>query len=142
MWGISDLALNRAGTALYGVSGLDDSIVSFVRDPATGTLAFAEAAEVPNPRGLALTADGSRLFVGSSPAAAIDSFRLGPGASLHFLGCLTWSPKAVGPCARAHARNGKVQKLGYTGINSLAIAGGSLYAAAGRDSALSRLRIR
>ncbi len=142
LWGISEIALNRAGTALYGVSGLDDSIVSFSRDPATGTLTFAERAEMPDPHGLAISKDGSRLYVASPPDAAVNSFRLGPNASMRFLGCLTWSPKAVGPCARAHAKNGKVQKLGYTGFNSVAIAGSSLYAAAARDSALSRLRIR
>lgn len=142
MWGLSDIALNRAGTALYGVSRLDDSIVSFVRDPATGTLTFAERAEMPGPHGLAISNDGSSLFVASPPDAALNRFRLGPGGRLHFLGCLTWSPKAVGPCARARAKNGRVQILGYTGFNSLALAGGSLYAAAARDTALSRVRVR
>jgi DNA-binding beta-propeller fold protein YncE len=142
LWGISEIALDRAGTALYGVAEDDDSIVSFSRDPATGTLTFAEGAEVPGPRGLAISPDGSRLYVASPSDGAIDSFRLGPGAGLHFLGCLTWSRKAVGPCARAHAKNGRVQLLGYTGFNSLALAGGSLYAAAGHDSALSRVRVR
>ena len=142
LWGLTEIALNRAGTALYGVAGDDDSIVSFSRDPATGTLTFAEAAEMPEPHGLALSKDGASLFVASRPDAAINRFRLGPGASLRFLGCLTWSPKAVGPCARARAKNGRVQRLGHTGFNSLALAGGSLYAAAGSDSALSRLAVR
>jgi 6-phosphogluconolactonase (cycloisomerase 2 family) len=142
MYYIEEIALNRAGTALYGVSRVDDSVVSFVRDPATGTLTFGETAEMNAPRGLAVSGDGSRLYVASPPDGAIDSFRLGPGAQMHFLGCLTWSPKAVGPCARAHAKNGRIQRLGYTGFNSLALAGDSLYAAAGRDSALSRLRVR
>jgi 6-phosphogluconolactonase (cycloisomerase 2 family) len=142
LWGISEIALSRDGTALYGVAGDDDSIVSFSRDPATGTLTFAERAEMPGPHGLALSQDGSSLFVASRTDAAVNRFRLGPGGHLHFLGCLTWSAKAVGPCARARAKNGRVQTLGYTGFNSLAIAGGDLYAAAGRDSALSRLRVR
>lgn len=139
---ISEIALNRAGTALYGVSRLDDSIVSFVRDPATGTLSFAERAETQSPRGLAVSKDGSRLYVASPPDAAIESFRLGPGGGLHFLGCLTWSRKAVGPCGRARARNGRPQILGYTGFDSLALAGGALYASAAHDSAISRLRVR
>jgi DNA-binding beta-propeller fold protein YncE len=142
LWGISEIALNRAGTALYGVSGLDDSIVSFSRDPATGTLTFAERAEMPDPRGLALSKDGSSLFVASPPDAALNRFRLGPAGRMHFLGCLTWSPKAVGPCARARAKNGRIQILGYTGFNSLALVGGDLYAAAARDTALSRVRVR
>jgi len=142
LWGISDIALNRAGTALYGVAGDDESIASFSRDPATGTLAFAESAEMPGPRGLAISKDGSSLFVASRPNAAVNRFRLGPNASLRFLGCLTWSPKAVGPCARARAKNGHVQILGYTGFNSLALAGSSLYAAASRDTAVSRFRVR
>jgi 6-phosphogluconolactonase (cycloisomerase 2 family) len=142
MWGISDLALNRDGTALYGVAKDDSSVVSFSRDPATGTLTFAEQAEMPGPHGLALSRDGSSLFVASTPDAAVNRFRLGPGGRMRFAGCLTWSRKAVGPCARARARNGRVQILGYTGFNSLALAGGSLYAAAGRDSALSRFRVR
>jgi hypothetical protein len=97
---------------------------------------------MPKPYGLALSKDGSSLFVASRADAAVNRFRLSAGGRMHFLGCLTWSPKAVGPCARARARNGRVQRLGYTGINSLALAGSSLYAAAGRDTALSRLRVR
>jgi DNA-binding beta-propeller fold protein YncE len=142
LWGISEIALNRAGTALYGVAQDDDSIVSFVRDPATGALTFAERAEMPDPRGLALSRDGSSLFVASPPNASLNRFRLAPGGRLHFLGCLTWSPKAVGPCARARAKNGRVQKLGYTGFNSLALAGDSLYAAAAHDTAISRVAVR
>jgi DNA-binding beta-propeller fold protein YncE len=142
MWGLSDIALNRGGTALYGVAGDDNSLVSFSRDPTTGTLTFAERAEIPDPHGLAISRDGSSLFVASPPDAAVNRFRLGPGGRLRFAGCLTWSRKAVGPCARARARNGRKQILGYTGFNSLALAGGSLYAAAGRDSALSRFRVR
>lgn len=142
LWGLSEIALNRAGTALYGVSRLDDSIVSFSRDPATGVLTFAEVAEIPEPRGLAISKDGSRLYVASPPDAAVNSFRLGAGGDMHFLGCLTWSRKAVGPCARARAKNGRNQILGFTGFNSLALAGDSLYAAAARDTAISRLRVR
>ncbi|MGD9734820.1 MAG: lactonase family protein [Solirubrobacterales bacterium] len=142
MWQLTEIAVNSAGTALYGVSKDDDSVVSFSRDPATGALAFAERAEMPKPRGLALSKDGASLFVASPPIAAVNRFRLGPGGRMRFLGCLTWSRKAIGPCARARARNGRRQILGYTGFNSLALAGSSLYAAAGRDSALSRLRVR
>lgn len=142
IWGISEIALNRAGTALYGVAADDDSIASFSRDPATGTLTFAERAEMPEPRGLALSKDGASLFVASRTNASVNRFRLDPGARLRFLGCLTWSPKAVGPCARARAKNGRVQILGYTGFNSLTVAGASLYAAASRDTAVSRFRIR
>lgn len=142
LWGISNIALNRAGTALYGVAEDDEAIAAFRRDPATGTLTFAESAEMPGPHGLALSKDGSSLFVASRPDAAVNRFRLAADGSMHFLGCLTWSTKAVGPCARARAQNGHVQILGYTGFNSLALAGSSLYAAASRDTAVSRFRVR
>jgi 6-phosphogluconolactonase (cycloisomerase 2 family) len=142
LWGLTEIALNRAGTALYGVAQDDDSVVSFRRDPATGALTFAEQAEMPAPRGLAISKDGASLFVASRGDAGVNRFRLGANASMRFLGCLTWSPKAVGPCARARAKNGRIQILGYTGFNSLALAGGSLYAAASHDTAISRLRVR
>lgn len=142
MSGISDLALSRDGTALFGLSPGDEAVASFARDPASGALSFAGATEVTEPRGLALGGDGRSLLVSSPPLAAIDRFALAPGGGLRFAGCLTGSRKATGPCARARAKSGRVQRLGFEGFGSLAVVGGDLYAAARGGSALTRLRVR
>jgi DNA-binding beta-propeller fold protein YncE len=92
------------------------------------------------PRGLAISPNGRSLFVGSRGDAAIDRFRLTPGGGLRRAGCLTADTAAVGPCARARARarSGKLQRLGFDGFNSLAVIGHNLYAAAGDGSSISR----
>lgn len=142
MFGIAEIALDRDGTTLYGLSSVDQAVTTFTRDPATGALTFGGRDEVSEPRGLALSADGRSLLVGSPALAAIDRFDVAPDGGLRFAGCLTGSRKAVGPCARARARNGRVQRLGFESFSSLAVAGGDLYATAKGGSAITRLRVR
>jgi 6-phosphogluconolactonase (cycloisomerase 2 family) len=170
MDGLSEIRISPDGTGLYGVSTYDDAVTAFSRDPLTGALSFSSClsgdsvlgkpfgvpdpcADLPTaaphadgsgfskPRGLAISGDGRSLFVASSVEAAISRFKLSPGGGLRFAGCLTRSPRAVGRCARAHGRGGRVQRLGFEGFNSLAVAGHDLYASAGGGSAVSRFAI-
>lgn len=142
MFGIAEIALGRGATTLYGLSSTDQAVTAFSRNPATGALSFSAVTEVSEPQGLALSADGKSLLVGSPALAAIDRFAVSPAGRLHYAGCLTGSRKATGPCTRARAKSGKVQRLGFESFSSLAIAGGDLYASAKGGSALSRFRLR
>jgi 6-phosphogluconolactonase (cycloisomerase 2 family) len=165
--GMAEIALSPDGTGLYGVSTYDNSVSAFSRDPVTGTLSFASClsgdselgkdfavpdpcgdvpAAVPHssgsgltkPRGIAISGDGRSLFVAAPGDAAIDRFRLSAGGGLRFASCLTGALKAAGPCTRVHAKGGKLQRLGFEGFSSLAVAGHDLYASASGGSAVSR----
>jgi 6-phosphogluconolactonase (cycloisomerase 2 family) len=167
MYEMRELAIAPDGTGLYGVSTFDNAVAAFARNPATGRLSFASciAAEsnlgkevgvrdpctkVPStdatgdgsglsePRGLAISRDGHSLFVGSRGDAAINRFRLTRGGGLRLAGCVTDGTGRAGRCTRARAPGGKPQWFGFDGFDSLAIAGKSVYAAAGEESAVSR----
>lgn len=142
MFEMGEIALSANGRTLFGVSPYDQALVSFARDPATGTLTFADRIDVSRPGALAISGDGRDLFVSVPGLSAIDRFAVSPGGGLHFAGCLTVSRRATGPCTRARTKGGRRQRLGFQGVGSLTVAGNSLYAAASGDSAISRFRIR
>jgi 6-phosphogluconolactonase (cycloisomerase 2 family) len=145
MWLIDRLAISRDGRSLYGVAKGDNAVAGFSRDPGTGTLTFlGSEPALDQPRDLALAPSGRRLYVASSRDSAILRLARDPGSGdLSFGSCLTARrevARPAGPCALALGRGG-VHQLGFGGLNSLALSGGSLYAAAGQQSAISRFAI-
>ena len=125
--------------------GGDDAIAGFSRDPATGTLTYLGAEQALNePTDLALSPSGRSLYVAARGDSAIVRLARDSGSgALSFSGCLTAKREAARPagrCALALGRGG-VPQLGFGGLNSLAIAGGGLYASASRQSAISRFAI-
>lgn len=99
------IVISRDGRRAYVTAGLDQSLTTFARDPATGALTFAgclssnERAthcrqvstgrhvldEVGSPL---LSADGRYLYAAASRAATIDTFRIGAAGQPSFAGCL------------------------------------------------------
>lgn len=167
--GLHEIAVTPDGTGVYGVSPFDAAIFAFARDPVSGRLSFSscitgerdpaktgtgpcatlttatrkgDGSGLSTPRGLAIGEDGRSLFVGSPGDAAIARFRLTQGGGLHWVGCLTSRKEAVGSCARAHAKGGGPQRLGLRGLDSLAVVGHDVYAAAGSSSSVSRFSFR
>ena len=168
MYEMREIVIAPDGTGLYGISTYDDAVAAFARDPATGKLSFASCigaesdlgkefgvpdpctTEVPStnavgdgsglarPRGLAISPDGRNLFVASLGDATINRFRLTPGGGLHLAGCITDGSGRASRCPYARTPGGKPQWFGFDGLNSLAVAGHSLYAAAGDGSSISR----
>ncbi len=145
IWLIERLAISRDGRSLYGAARGDDAIAGFSRDPATGALTYIEAeAGFDEPTDLALSPSGRSLYVAARGDSAIVRLARDPGSGvLSPSGCLTAnreSARPAGPCALALGRGG-VPQLGFAGLNSLALAGGVLYASASRQSAISRFAI-
>ncbi|MGV1047758.1 MAG: lactonase family protein [Solirubrobacterales bacterium] len=99
------IVISRDGRHAYVTAGLDQSLTTFARDPASGALTFAgclssnESAthcrqlpvgrdvldEVGSPL---LSADGRYLYAAASRSATIDSFRIGAAGRPSFAGCL------------------------------------------------------
>lgn len=167
--GLHEIAVTPDGTGVYGVSPFDAAVFAFARDPVSGRLSFSSCitgerdpartgtgpcatlatatrnghgSGLSRPRGLAIGEDGRSLFVGVPGDAAIARFRLTQGGGLHWVGCLTSGQEAVGSCARAHAKGGGPQRLGLRGLDSLAVVGHDVYAAAGTSSSVSRFSFR
>ena len=150
LWLVEALALSGDGRHLYGVARGDDAVAGFSRDPATGTLTFlGTEPALERPGGLAIAPDGRSLYVSSASDSAILRLRRDPGnGDLSFTGCLTGRRepgRPAGPCTLPRAGGGGggggAEQLGFGGLNSVAVAGGGLYAAAGRQSAISRFAI-
>jgi DNA-binding beta-propeller fold protein YncE len=167
--GVHEIAVTPDGTGVYGASFFDNAVFAFARNPVSGRLSFSscltgerdsartgsgpcsrlptatrngDGSGLSSPRGLAMSEDGRSLFVGSPGDAAIARFRLAQGGGLHWVGCLTSRQEAVGSCARAHAKGGGPQRLGLRGLDSLAVVGHDVYAAAGKSSSVSRFSFR
>ncbi len=145
MWLIERMAISRDGRSLYGAARGDDAIAAFNRDPATGALTFLGAVPgLDEPTDLALAPGGRSLYVTARRDSAIVRLARDPGGgALSFSSCLTSRPTAARPagsCTLALGRAGAHQ-LGFGGLSSLAIAGGSLYATATDQSAVTRFGI-
>jgi 6-phosphogluconolactonase (cycloisomerase 2 family) len=145
LWLVAALALSGDGRYLYGVANGDDAVAGFSRDPATGTLTFlGTEPALERPGSLAISPNGRSLYVASATDSAIARLRRDPGSGdLFFADCLTGrreSARPAGPCTLVDGRGG-AQQLGFGGLNSLAVAAGGLFAAAGRQSAISRFAI-
>lgn len=99
------IVVSRDGRHLYVTAGLDESLTTFDRDPATGGLTFAgclsgndratHCRQVSTGRrvldGISsplLSPDGRYLYVAASRAATIDSFAIGAAGKPSFAGCL------------------------------------------------------
>ncbi|HET6996968.1 MAG TPA: beta-propeller fold lactonase family protein [Solirubrobacterales bacterium] len=145
LWLVDGLALSSDGRYLYGVAKGDNAIARLSRDPATGTLTFlGTEPALDRPRSLAIAPDGRSLYVASARDAAILRLRRDPGSGdLSFTSCLTGRPEAARPAGRCTLVQGRggAQQIGFGGLNSLAIAAGGLFAAAERESAISRFAI-
>lgn len=145
MWLIEQLAISDDGRFLYGLSRGDDAVDVFGRDPATGALSFLEVQPAgAKPTDLTLTPSGGDLLVAAAGDSAIVRLGRDPATgALSLTSCLT-ARRAVapptGPCKLATGRGG-VHQSGFGGLSSLALAGGSLYATATSQSAVSRFTI-
>ena len=71
------LTLDAAGTRLYVVSSLAPRAAVFARDAATGALTLEQTTDVTNPRDVAISADGLRLYVASF-APIVTAFDVDP----------------------------------------------------------------
>jgi DNA-binding beta-propeller fold protein YncE len=93
------------GRRLYVTAGLDQSLVTFDRDPATGALQFdgclSTNSRTPRCRHLSigrfgfeglgeplLSPDGKYLYAGASRAGTIDTFKIAASGKPAFVGCL------------------------------------------------------
>ena len=99
------IAIGRDGRHVYVTAGLDQSLTTFDRDPASGALTFAGCLS-SNERAVhcrqvsigrhvldgisapLLSPDGRYLYVAASRAATIDSFAIGATGKSSFAGCL------------------------------------------------------
>ncbi len=143
MWLIERLAISRDGRSLYGAARGDDVVPAFSRDPATGTLTpLGSYGSFEEPTDLALSPGGRSLFVAARGYGAVARYARDPAdGDLTFEGCLTGkrssAPAAGGRCGLVQGRGG-VPQLGFGGLSSVAVAGGTLYATATYQSAISR----
>jgi DNA-binding beta-propeller fold protein YncE len=140
------------GTAGDSVATSFGAVVILKRDPATGAITEtgclssdgtdgrdgASGACTPMPSllgadGVAVSPDGSTVFVSSSSSASVVAFSRDPATgSLTRLGCLQGTPRPGGPCAAANL---------FSSSSALAAStdGGSLYVAAPLEGAISTL---
>jgi hypothetical protein len=168
--GLQDLVVSSDGHSVYGTAKSDEAIARFSRDPASGALTYAGCLTgnsssdfgrkpcklIPGalPRGLGsglagptdivLSPSGRSVFVAASRDAAIAVLGRNPvNGDLSWAGCVTARRRVAAVarrCRLVRTANG-VQRLGFGGFSSLAIAGGSLFASASRDGAISRFSI-
>jgi hypothetical protein len=99
------LVIGADGRHLYVTAGLDQTLTTFARDPATGALSFggclstnfrtSQCKHLSIGRwgfeGLSeplLSPDGSFLYAGASRAGTIDTFKIGASGTPTFVGCL------------------------------------------------------
>jgi len=102
---LNGIAIGRDGRHVYVTAGLDQTLTTFDRDPASGALTFAgclssndrarACRRVPVGRRVLdgigsplLSSDGKYLYAAASRAATIDSFAIGAGGRPSFAGCL------------------------------------------------------
>jgi DNA-binding beta-propeller fold protein YncE len=140
------------GTAGDSVATSFGAVVILKRDPATGAIAEtgclssdgtdgrdgASGACTPTPSllgadGVAVSPDGSTVFVSSSSSASVVAFSRDPATgSLTRLGCLQGTPRPGGPCAAANL---------FSSSSALAASadGSALYVSAPLEGAISTL---
>jgi DNA-binding beta-propeller fold protein YncE len=99
------LVVSADGRRLYVTAGLNQTLTTFARDPATGALSFDGCLSTTSRttqckhlsigrwgfEGLSeplLSPDGRFLYAGASAAGTIDTFRIGPSGTPTFAGCL------------------------------------------------------
>lgn len=99
------LVIGADGRHLYVTAGLDQTLTTFARDPATGALSFdgclSTTTKTTECRHLSigrfgfeglgeplLSPDGRFLYAGASSAGTIDIFRIGASGTPTFAGCL------------------------------------------------------
>jgi DNA-binding beta-propeller fold protein YncE len=88
--GASRVAISADGASVYVIGATDDAVASFSRDTLTGALTFLEAHfdgvggvdGLDNPSALALSPDGTSLYVASSDERALAVFARDPGTGL------------------------------------------------------------
>ena len=118
------LVIGADGRHLYVTAGLDQTLTTFARDPATGALSF-DGCLSTNARtsrckhlsigrwgfeGLSeplLSPDGRFLYAGASRAGTIDTFRIGASGTPTFGGCLGGG----GEVERCHSERGPLSSL-------------------------------
>jgi 6-phosphogluconolactonase (cycloisomerase 2 family) len=121
LWLIDALEVSPDGRSLYGVAKGDDAIAAFSRDPATGALTYIESdPALDQPRDLAISPSGRSVYVASAGDAVVLRLARNPGSgSLAFAGA----------------------QPGSGALDSLALAGRTLYAGASRQAMISRYAI-
>jgi sugar lactone lactonase YvrE len=119
MNGVNGLAVSPDGNNVYAVSSLGNSISTFRRDPATGTLAQTSCLQSPAPDGkcrpassllgadsVAVSPDGKFVYVAASYANAVDVLQRDPSTgALSELSCVS-NDSSSGACAYGRAMRG------------------------------------
>ena len=172
LFGPVAVAVSADGRSVYTASASDAAVARFDRDPTTGALSYqgcitgstavgpsgsGACAEIPSatsfgansglfgPVSVAVSADGSSLYVASAGDAAVARFDRDPSTgALSYQGCITGStavgPSGSGACAEIPSAASLGANSGLYGTASVAVSadGGSLYAAALFDTAVAR----
>jgi 6-phosphogluconolactonase (cycloisomerase 2 family) len=98
--GATDVAISADGRSVYAASALDDAVVGFARDPATGALAWqgcvrtvsnteagcAHAVGLNGPRAADVSADGRSVYVASRDGDSVVVFHRDTSS-----GAITWA---------------------------------------------------
>ncbi len=119
------LVISPDGTRVYVTAGLDQSVVTFARDKASGALSFNSCissnrkatvcAQVPNQvldeaTAPLLSADGRFLYVLGRRAATVNTFSVAGGGQITYKGCFTAVKDERHPCKHGKGAAGG----GYT----------------------------
>jgi 6-phosphogluconolactonase (cycloisomerase 2 family) len=121
------LAIAPDGTRVYVTAGLDQSVVTFARDNATGALAFSSCissnrkatacSQIPGQvldeaTAPLLSADGKSLYVLGRRAGTVDTFAVAGGGEISYRGCFTAVPDERHPCKHGKGAVGGGYTLG------------------------------
>jgi 6-phosphogluconolactonase (cycloisomerase 2 family) len=143
------IAIGRDGRHVYVTAGLDQSLTTFARDPATGALTFAgclssneratHCRQVSTGRHVLdgigsplLSPDGRYLYAAAGRAATIDSFAVGAAGVPSFGGCLGGRGEQDG----CRSRRGPLTALEQPTALLATVDGRFLYATSGYGSVL------
>lgn len=147
------IVISSNGRQVYVTAGLDESLTTFARDPATGALTFADCLsnndrathcrQVSTGRnaldGISsplLSPDGRYLYAAAGRAATIDSFAIGAAGKPSFAGCLGGRGEQHG----CRYGNGPVTALELPTGLAATTDGRFLYATSGYGSVLALRR--
>ena len=146
MQGLQEIVISPDGTSLYAVGNSEDAIVHFDRNPITGALAPRDCIDdlstgfdtcssstegLSDANGVAISPDGTSVYVASTSDQAIVTFKRNPGnGALSPRGCIDAADLITPKCP--------VQAPALNGVSSLAVSpdGTSLYAAGTNNDAV------
>ncbi len=149
MEGLQEIVISPDGESLYAVGNSEDAIVHFNRNPTSGALVprgciddlstgfdtcsgFTEGLSDAN--GVAISPDGTSVYVASTSDQAVVTFRRSSNGSLSPRGCIDAADLTTPKCP--------VQAPALNGVSSLAVSpdGTSLYAAGTNNDAVLQFK--